>query len=64
MLIMGQHKTPTPQDNYAPPEITEWLKTATRIINLHLDDHGRCAECQNPWPCQPARQADLALAGL
>jgi hypothetical protein len=62
-------KTPTSapalaQTDLFPPEVMHLLGTARRVIDQHVRDDGRCAECGSAWPCQRARLAESALAVL
>lgn len=47
-----------------PPELVHLLGTARQVIDQHLNDHGICTDCGLSWPCQRARLAESALAGL
>ncbi len=55
--------TPSPAD-YFSPELMRLLATARRIIEQHVNDCGRCADCGSAWPCQRAQLAEHALAAL
>jgi hypothetical protein len=57
---MGSSDTSTP-DLY-PPELMLLLATATRVLEQHVDDSGKCADCGSIWPCQHARLAECTLA--
>lgn len=56
--------TPASHTDLFPPELMHLIGTAQRVIDRHVDDYGRCAECRLTWPCQSARQADFVLAAL
>jgi hypothetical protein len=47
-----------------PAPLALMLATAQREIDRHTADHGRCTACGQPYPCQRATLADLALSGL
>jgi len=62
-------KTPTSapartQSDQFPPEVTQLLGTARRVIDQHLNADGQCTECASVWPCRRARLAETALAVL
>ncbi len=63
MLIMG-HPTTPPSDagDHESPEIAQWARTATRVLNQHTKENGECACCHHTWPCPAVCQADMALA--
>lgn len=56
--------TPRSNENYFPPELVHLLGTAAHVIDQHLNDHGRCADCGLIWPCQRAQLAEFTLAAL
>jgi hypothetical protein len=35
--------------------------TAIRTLHEHVNDHGTCARCGMPWPCDRAQLAAAAL---
>ena len=45
-----------------PQSLARLLKTAQQEIDRHVNDHGRCAACGSPFPCERASLADLALS--
>jgi hypothetical protein len=57
--------TPTagPADLF-PAELVQLLGTATRTIDQHVNDCGKCADCGSIWPCHLAQLAEFALAAL
>jgi hypothetical protein len=55
--------TPTPSDSFSP-ELMRLLQTARQVIDQHINDRGRCADCGSSWPCHRAQLAEHALAGL
>jgi hypothetical protein len=40
------------------------LSTARRMIDLHVNNRGNCADCGGRWPCQRSRLAEFTLATL
>jgi hypothetical protein len=56
--------TPTRPANFFPPELVHLLRTARQTIDQHVSNAGTCACCGQPWPCQRAQLADLALGAL
>jgi hypothetical protein len=42
--------------------LAKLITLATRVIDEHIDDHGRCAACGSPFPCEQAVLAEHALA--
>jgi hypothetical protein len=56
--------TPTPGEDFFPPELLHLLVNAAHVIDQHLNDHGRCAECRSIWPCQRAQLAEFTLAAV
>lgn len=53
----------SPADMF-PPVLVRLLDTARRVIDLHINSHGHCADCGSPWPCHRAQLAESALAVL
>lgn len=47
-----------------PAELVHLLGTATRTIDQHVNNGGKCADCGSIWPCQLAQLAEFALAAL
>jgi hypothetical protein len=46
------------------PELAILMHTATREINKHTNDRGRCMGCGLVWPCERALLAEHNLAVL
>ncbi len=58
-----QTPAPNPADLF-PPVVVRLLDTARRAIDLHVNNHGNCADCGSLWPCHRAQLAESALAVL
>jgi len=50
--------------DYLPPELELLSRTASAVLNEHLNDHGLCAVCGSAWPCERAQLAEHNLAVL
>jgi hypothetical protein len=51
-------------EDYLLPELMHLLSIARQVIDQHVNDRGRCADCGSAWPCQRAQLAEHALAAL
>jgi hypothetical protein len=47
-----------------PPELRNLLSTARQVIDLHVNNCGNCAGCDEIWPCRRSRLAEFTLAAL
>jgi hypothetical protein len=43
-------------------EITALTRHAAEVLNEHTNDHGRCVQCGNAFPCERAVLAEHNLA--
>ncbi len=50
--------------DYFPSELRQLSATAVEVLDAHVGEHGRCAACGMPWPCEPAQLAEHNLAAL
>lgn len=50
--------------DYFPSELELLRRTATVVLNEHVNDHGLCAVEGSAWPCERAQLAEHNLAVL
>ena len=53
-----------PATDFLLPELAQLLAVARVEMDLHINDHGKCAICPVSFPCELAVLADLALSAL
>jgi hypothetical protein len=46
------------------PVREQLLALGTQAINDHVNSSGRCKQCQMPFPCAAAQQAELVLSAF